>query len=258
MTTFIKKQTSTRIVRNTGIFIMIDLKKRTIAKTISWKLIGIFVLIVAAWSLTGNLIVVSAFALGYHLIQSVLYLIHERLWNKVGWGKSKGLFVQMTGMSGAGKTTIAKALQTILQKKGLLVEVIDGDEYREGLCKDLGFSKSDRNTNIRRLGFVGKILSRNNVITMLSAINPYDEVRQELTQLGENVKTVFVKCDLDRLIERDTKGLYKKAISGEILNFTGISDPFEEPKQPDLILDTNKETVEQSVKKLEKFILEQV
>lgn len=166
----------------------------------------------------------------------------------------------MTGLSGAGKSTIANEVKRRLEKKGIKVEVIDGDEYRQGLCSDLGFSKEDRNTNIRRLGFVAKVLARNNVITIMSAINPYEEVRKELRSMSEHTKTVFVKCDIEVLKERDPKGLYKKALLPDdhpekIKNFTGISDPFDSPLVCDLTIDTGKESIEESVKKLERFIL---
>ena len=124
-----------------------------------------------------------------------------------------------------------------------MVELIDGDEYRANLCNDLGFSKEDRNTNIRRLGFVSKVLSRNNVITIIAAINPYEEIRKELIAKDKNLKTVYIKCDVEQLIERDVKGLYKKALlpdghPDKVYNFTGISDPFEEPTNPDLVINT--------------------
>ena len=159
----------------------------------------------------------------------------------------------MTGLSGAGKTTLARAVEKKLKTKGFKVEIIDGDEYREGLCKDLGFSKEDRNTNIRRLGFVGKVLSRNNVVTIMSAINPYEDLREELEKTC-GALTVFIKCPVEKCIERDVKGLYAKALSGEIQNFTGISDPFEEPECPDLVIDTNELSLEMSVEQLENFI----
>ena len=160
-----------------------------------------------------------------------------------------GLFIQMTGLSGAGKTTLAQAAAQKLRKDGLNVEVIDGDEYREGLCSDLGFSKQDRNTNIRRLGFVGRILARNNVIAIMSAINPYDEVRR---QIEGNV--VYIKSSLEAVIERDVKGLYAKALSGEIPNFTGVSDPFEEPENPHLVIETDKQNLDQSITALYEYI----
>jgi adenylyl-sulfate kinase len=164
---------------------------------------------------------------------------------------SKGIFIQMTGLSGAGKTTLATAVREELISRGTQnIEIIDGDEYRTGLCSDLGFSKEDRNTNIRRLGFVGRVLARNNVIAIMSAINPYEEVRQEI-----GGKLVYIKTGLEAVIDRDVKGLYAKALSGEIPNFTGISDPFEEPVAPDLVIETDKDTIQNCTKQLCDFIL---
>ena len=158
----------------------------------------------------------------------------------------------MTGLSGAGKTTLAMAVKEELTSRGVRnIEIIDGDEYREGLCSDLGFSKDDRNTNIRRLGFVGRVLARNNVITIMSAINPYEEVRQEI-----GGKLVYIKTGLDAVVSRDVKGLYAKALSGEIPNFTGISDPFEEPSSPDLVIETDKNTVQDCTVQLYDFVLD--
>tara|TARA_R110002020_G_scaffold7395_7_gene31126 strand:- start:247 stop:753 length:507 start_codon:yes stop_codon:yes gene_type:complete len=166
---------------------------------------------------------------------------------------NKGIFIQMTGLSGAGKTTLATAAREELVSRGIQnIEIIDGDEYRAGLCSDLGFSKGDRNTNIRRLGFVGRVLARNNVIAIMSAINPYEEVRQEI-----GGKLVYIKTGLEAVIDRDVKGLYAKALSGEIPNFTGISDPFEEPLAADLIIETDKGTIQDCTKQLCDFILEQ-
>jgi len=173
--------------------------------------------------------------------------------------KIDGLFIQMTGMSGAGKSTLSNLVAPILRKEGYRVEIIDGDEYRAGLCNDLGFSKVDRNINIRRLGFVGKILARNGVIAIMAAINPYEDIRTELSNMGEFVKTVYIKCDLTTLKDRDTKGLYKRALLDDdhpdkVRNFTGISDPFDEPESPDIIIETNREGLEDSVNKLCEFI----
>ena len=174
----------------------------------------------------------------------------------------RGIFIQMTGLSGAGKSTISFATQRMLQEMGYNVEVIDGDEYREGLCKDLGFSKEDRNTNIRRLSFVGKVLSRNNVICIMSAINPYDSIRKEVAKDNPLARTVFVDCDINTLIERDPKGLYRRALLPDgnpekIHNFTGISDPFQTPSSADLVLNTEEESVEESVRKLISFIFKE-
>jgi len=229
---------------------MIESNKRSISKAASWRTLATLFLIALAFLVTGDPL--SSFAIGFVdvIAKTSMYYIHERVWGNIKWGKSKGLFIQMTGLSGAGKTTVATAAAQKLRRMGYSVEVIDGDEYREGLCKDLGFSKEDRNTNIRRLGFVGHVLKRNNVVAIMSAINPYEELRNEIG--GE---VVFVGCPLEVVEKRDTKGLYKKARSGEIKNFTGISDPYEPPTMPALTLETHNETIEESVNKLCSFVI---
>ena len=242
---------------------MIDTNVRSIAKAATWRAFAIVLLASVTWVTTSDLKTVTYVTIGYHVIQIFMYYLHERIWSNIGWGKSKGLFIQMTGMSGAGKSTLAGMVAERLRGLGYQVEIIDGDEYRTGLCSDLGFSKEDRNTNIRRLGFVSKVLARNNVISIIAAINPYDEIRDELTALDPNVKTVYIKCDLGTLKQRDTKGLYHKALlpdghPDKIYNFTGISDPFEEPSQPDLVIETHLELLEESTRKLEQFIIRSV
>jgi adenylylsulfate kinase len=242
---------------------VIDARKRSIAKALSWRISAIILLATVSFFVTNNVKAVTLIILFYHGIQTFVFFVHERVWNKIRWGRSKGLFIQMTGMSGAGKTTIARLTSERLRAAGIHVEVIDGDEYRAGLCNDLGFSKKDRNTNIRRLGFVSKVLARNNVVSIVSAINPYEEVRKELQLMTDNVKTVYIKCDLKTLKKRDTKGLYRKALlpdghSEKIYNFTGISDPFEEPPDPDLVIETNKEDIMKSARRFEKFVLSSI
>ena len=244
---------------------MIDSKNRSLIKAISWRFLGVTILFLVASALlklkSDN--TPAYIAVFYHSIMVLLYIFHERLWNLVRWGKTKGLFIQMTGLSGAGKSALAYAVCKKLRNHGYKVEIIDGDEYRENISKDLTFSKEDRNTNIHRLSFVGKVLARNNVISIMSAINPYDSVREEVKKKYKNSKLVYIKCDIDTLIKRDPKGLYKKALlpdghPDKINNFTGISDPFEEPTAPDLIIDTNKESLKQSAKRLYNFITKSV
>lgn len=166
----------------------------------------------------------------------------------------------MTGLSGAGKSTIAQAAQKQLIDLGYKVELIDGDEYRRHLCRDLGFSKADRLENIHRLGFVGLTLARHGIITILAAINPYEEARQLLKKKSDLVQTVFIDCPLSITTARDPKGLYRKALlppehPDYIEHFTGISDPFEKPQNADLIIATDKRTIEDSVQALVDFII---
>lgn len=164
--------------------------------------------------------------------------------------QNKGTVVWLTGLSGAGKTTLARALWQELIGAGHRVEILDGDEVRENLSRGLGFSKEDRDANVRRIGFVARLLARNGVIVLTSLISPYSQSREEVRRMIENDGArfieVFVHCPLDMLIERDVKGLYKKALAGEIKNFTGISDPYEEPLAPDVMIDSSSESVEQS------------
>jgi adenylyl-sulfate kinase len=157
-------------------------------------------------------------------------------------------------MSGAGKTTLTNALIPQLRARGVKVEALDGDEVRTNLSKDLGFSKEDRDTNIRRIGYVSRLLARNGMCVIAAAISPYreirDEVRGSIEADGVVFVEVFVKSSLDALITRDVKGLYKKAIAGEIKRFTGVSDPYEEPFNPELVVESDRETVEESASKI--------
>lgn len=158
----------------------------------------------------------------------------------------KGFTLWFTGLSGSGKSTVANILLKRLQDGGAKVEILDGDVVRTNLSKGLGFSKEDRDTNIRRIGFVCNMLSRNGVIAMSAAISPYKEIRDEVRAAADNFVEVFVDCELDTLIERDPKGLYKKAIAGEIKNFTGISDPYEAPESPEIVFNSGEQTPEES------------
>ena len=162
----------------------------------------------------------------------------------------RGFCIWFTGLSGAGKSTLSQALREVLVSKGRNVEILDGDEVRENLSKGLGFSREDRDTNIRRIGYVCHLLSRNGVISISAAISPYRSVRDENRKRIGNFIEVFVKCPLDVLIERDVKGLYKKALAGEIKNFTGVSDPYEDPLHPEIVVATDKESIEESVQKI--------
>jgi len=160
----------------------------------------------------------------------------------------EGFTVWFTGWSGSGKTTIAMTLEEELKKMGVQhVQRLDGDIVREDLCSDLGFSKEDRNENIKRATFVAEMLSKNGVATLVSFISPYSALRDHARERCHNFIEVYVRCDKDTLIERDVKGLYKQAIEGKILEFTGISDPYEEPEYPEIILNTAEEEIPESV-----------
>jgi adenylyl-sulfate kinase len=163
----------------------------------------------------------------------------------------KGFTLWFTGLSGAGKTTISGHLETQLRERGSRLEILDGDIVRENLSKGLGFSKEDRDINIRRIAFVADLLSRNGVPVITAAISPYAEIRDEARQLmGDRFIEVYVKASVDTCAERDVKGLYAKAFSGEIKEFTGVSDPYEAPENPEVTCDTENESAEESAAKL--------
>jgi adenylyl-sulfate kinase len=161
--------------------------------------------------------------------------------------EQKGFTLWFTGLSGSGKTALAKLLEPELRKRGLKVERLDGDIVRQSLTRDLGFSKEDRNKNIERVTFVAKLLTRNGVAVLCSFISPYITRRDKSRKEIGNFVECYVECPLETLIERDVKGLYKKALAGEIQNFTGVSDPYEAPPNPEIVVNSATQTIEESM-----------
>lgn len=169
----------------------------------------------------------------------------------------QGVTIWFTGLSGSGKSTVAQLVRARLKDRDIKVELLDGDVVRTNLSKGLGFSREDRDTNIRRIGFVCDLLTRNGVVAIAAAISPYRKMREEVrSQVGRFLE-VYVKCPVEECARRDPKGLYAKAYAGEIPNFTGVSDPYEEPEEPEIVLDTQSETPEESsakvIRKLEEM-----
>jgi adenylyl-sulfate kinase len=164
--------------------------------------------------------------------------------------KYDGFCLWFTGLPCCGKSTIADAVAEELSQRGLNVERLDGDIVRQSLTKDLGFSKEDRDKNIERVTFVAKLLSRNNVATLVSFVSPYIQKRQEAREQCHNFIETFVKCPVEVCEQRDVKGMYKKAKAGEIKDFTGVNDPYEDPPNPELVLETDTETVKESAHKV--------
>ena len=164
--------------------------------------------------------------------------------------EERGFTVWFTGLSGAGKSTLAEVLVPELRRRGHKVELLDGDVVRTNLSKGLGFSKEDRDTNILRIGFVAHLLSRNGVAVVVSAISPYRDIRKAVRQQIGDFVEVFCDTPLEVLIERDVKGLYQKALAGEIKEFTGVSDPYEPPEAPEVVVHSDRETVEDSLRKI--------
>jgi adenylyl-sulfate kinase len=155
----------------------------------------------------------------------------------------KGFALWFTGLSGSGKSTLSERIYQRLVAAGAKVELLDGDEVRTHLSKGLGFSKEDRDTNVRRIGFVAELLAKHGVIAITAAISPYIETRAAVRERIENFVEIFMDCPIAVLAERDVKGLYKKALAGEIPHFTGVSDPYEPPVSPDVRVDSSTEDI---------------
>ncbi|PQV62564.1 adenylylsulfate kinase [Abditibacterium utsteinense] len=174
--------------------------------------------------------------------------------------KHQGFTLWFTGLSGSGKSTLTTRIESEFQARGYKVELLDGDIVRTNLSQGLSFSKEDRDINVRRIGFVCDLLSRNGVIALSAAISPYENVRQEIRHMVESHGAAFVeiytKCSLEELVRRDVKGLYKRALAGEIPHFTGVSDPYEAPQNPDVLVNSDSEPVDESVQKILRFLEE--
>ncbi|MGC8669046.1 MAG: adenylyl-sulfate kinase [Chthonomonadales bacterium] len=173
----------------------------------------------------------------------------------------RGFVLWFTGLSGAGKSTLSTRLADEFRRRGYRVELLDGDEVRTNLSKGLGFSKEDRDTNIRRIGYVARLLARNGVIAITAAISPYRAIRHENRTATEADGVPFIEvyanASLEALIARDVKGLYRRALAGEIPHFTGVSDPYEAPLNPEIEVHTDCETVEESVERILRYLTEQ-
>lgn len=168
--------------------------------------------------------------------------------------EQKGFTIWFTGLPCSGKSAIADRVAEILREHNLKVERLDGDVVRKSLCRDLGFSREDRNENIRRVTFVAKLLTRNGVVVLTSFISPYREIRDEARrEIGDFIE-VYTKCPLEVCIARDVKGMYQKALRGEIKEFTGVSDPYEEPLNPELVLETDQESLDESAQRIIDFL----
>jgi adenylylsulfate kinase len=162
--------------------------------------------------------------------------------------ESKGFTVWFTGLSGSGKSTIAEMLFHEFKARDMNTEILDGDEVRKNLSKGLGFSKEDRDTNILRIGFVADLLTRNGVATVVSAISPYKDVRNECRDMIGDFVEVYVEASVEECARRDVKGLYEKAFAGEIKGFTGVDDPYEAPDKPEITIHTEQQSAEEGCK----------
>lgn len=164
--------------------------------------------------------------------------------------KDKGLVIWLTGLPCSGKTTISKNLEKYFLKLKKKVQVLDGDILRKGINSDLGFSKKDRDENIRRVAYVSEILANNGINVIVAFVSPYRKMRSFARKVCPNFIEVYIECDIEECKKRDVKGMYKKALIGEIGDFTGVQDPYEIPKNPEIIVNTKKENIKQGVDKI--------
>lgn len=236
-----------------------DTHHRTLIKTITWRIIAFSVTFLVAYVLTKDLVLATSLGVVANLIKMVAYYLHERVWNYFSFGQKrvpqKGFTLWFTGLPASGKSTLADALAQELREKYMLhVERLDGDIVRQTICRDLGFSKEDRQKNIERVTYVAKLLTKNQAAVITSFISPYEKSREKARKEIGNFIEVHTKCPLEVCIQRDPKGNYKKALAGEIKNFTGISDPYEEPENPEITVKTDQENVEQCVDKIIKSL----
>jgi adenylyl-sulfate kinase len=236
-----------------------DSHQRSIVKSISYRAIATLVTFLIAYLWTKNLTLATSLSIAINLIKTFTFYLHERLWNYFSFGQKrisqKGFTLWFTGLPASGKTTIANAVAQELERKyALPVERLDGDILRQTICKDLGFSAEDRQKNIERVTYIAKLLTKNRVAVLTSFISPNREVRNWAREAIGNFVEVYTKCPIEECIRRDPKGQYKKALTGQIAQFTGISDPYEEPENPEIIVETDKENVKQCVKRIIKSL----
>jgi adenylylsulfate kinase len=219
---------------------------RSTTKAITWRLTATITLGTIVYIISGNL----AFALGIGgidiVIKLLLYIAHERVWNQIHWGLQDGQILWFTGLPAAGKTTIALQLKEKLKKYNRNIVILDGDVVRKTF-PEAGFSREERNEHIKRVGYVAKLFAEQGFIVLCSFISPFEESREFVKNLYGNFKLIYLKCPVDTCIKRDPKGLYKRAIAGELENFTGISQEYEEPANPNIVVNTGENSVEESL-----------
>jgi adenylylsulfate kinase len=240
---------------------IVETKKRRLLKTLSWRIFAFFLtftlLIVITKLVTLSTLFAAVASFCDLIIKSVAYYTHESLWNRSNYGKklekSDGCTIWMTGLPCSGKTTIAKKLKKKLERDLLRVEHLDGDIVRKLPNWNLGFSKKDRNKNIRRIARISSYLSQK-AITICSFVSPYKEARQLARDGSNTFIEVYINCPVEVCAERDVKGMYAKAKSGEIKGFTGVDDPYEVPENPELACYTNVETIDESANKIYEYL----
>jgi len=235
-----------------------DTNTRSLVKGFSWRLVATTTTIIIVYVFFGRLdLAIAAGALEW-VAKIALYWAHERAWVKVRWGKKRiePFNLWFTGLPLSGKTTIADAVYKELQKLDIPLERIDSKDIRE-LIPDIGYTREDRNRHMHRVGHLIKTLQKNSISTVASFVSPYKESRKAIREMVKNNVVVYIKADIATCKQRDTKGKYEKALKGELQNFTGVNDVYEEPQHAEIVIDTDKITVDEASKKIVNYIKKQ-
>ena len=228
---------------------------RSMINTISWRLLATITTAAIVYAFTGMWNIALAVGGIEIILKLVLYYFHERTWNRIPYGRReiKPKVIWFTGLSGSGKSTLAEDLYRKLKAKGLKVEYLDGDRVRDIFPKT-GFSKEERDRHVKRIGFLASMLEKNGVIVVAAFISPYEESRRFVRNLCNNFMEIHVSTPLEECKRRDIKGLYARAMKGEIKNFTGIDDPYEVPLQPEMRIDTTGISVKEAINRINSLI----
>lgn len=226
----------------------IETKLRSILKTVSWRFLATCTTVLLVFIFFGKLALATVVGVLESVLKMTLYFLHERMWNKVKFGRKEipAFVLWFTGLPFSGKTTVADRVYERLAKAGIKVERLDSHQVRN-LFPEAGYTREERNRHIRRVGHLASVLERNGVSVIASFISPYNESRNFVRSLCKNFVEVYLKASVETCMKRDYKGLYEKAKRGEIANFTGVSDVYEEPQTPELVIDTEKHTIDESV-----------
>lgn len=227
---------------------MHEKKIRSFLKGISHRVVSSLITVLIVFILTGRTEILFAAGSLDLITKLAFYFFHERLWNRTNFGlrKKSGGVIWLTGLPSSGKTTIATELINVLTRKGYNVQAFDGDQIRNAINLQ-GFSRNERNQHVKTIGYIASILEKNGIISVVSLVSPYRDSRDFVRKVTSNYFEIWVSTPLEECIRRDTKGLYKKALEGKIEYFTGISDPYEPPEKPELIIDTTKIPLDETI-----------
>ena len=232
-----------------------DTNKRSVLKGLSWRVFATTTTVIIVYIFFGRLDLAIAAGIMETVAKVALYWAHERIWMKIKWGRKKiePFNLWFTGLPLSGKSTIADAVFEELAKLDIPLERLDSKDIRD-VIPDVGFSREDRNRHMHRIGHLIKTLQNNSVSTVASFVSPYKESRKAIREMVKNNIVVYVKADIETCKARDYKGAYEKALKGEIKNFSGINDIYEEPKQAEIVIDTEKISVDEAVAIIVKYI----